>query len=98
MSAPVCNLWARCWRCLPPDFWRAGFVPNGAALLVSQITNFTDSAVAPALSHDGRVLAFLRSDRWWLTEDQIYVKLLPLPAFLVARQPICRLLCCCGRR
>jgi Tol biopolymer transport system component len=43
----------------------------------TQITNFTDSAVTPALSPDGRMLAFLRSDNWWLTRDQIYVKLLP---------------------
>src|SRR5262249_50393761 len=42
---------------------------------------FTDSAVAPALSPDGRVLAFFRSDRWWLTEDQICVKLLPFLPF-----------------
>ena len=43
----------------------------------NQITNFTDSAMAPALSPDGRIIAFLRTDRWWLTKDQIYVKLLP---------------------
>lgn len=42
-----------------------------------QITNFTDSAVAPALSPDGRMVAFFRSDNWFLTPDQIYVKLLP---------------------
>ena len=43
----------------------------------TQITNFTDSAVAPALSPDGRMVAFLRSDRWFLSPDQIYIKLLP---------------------
>jgi serine/threonine protein kinase len=42
-----------------------------------QITNFADSVVAPALSYDGRMVAFLRSDNWFLTTDQIYVKLLP---------------------
>ena len=42
-----------------------------------QITNFTDSAVSPALSPDGRMLAFLRSEDWFGTPDQIYVKLLP---------------------
>ena len=46
-------------------------------LTYTQITNFTDSAMGPALSPDGRMLAFLRTDRWWLTTDQIYVKLLP---------------------
>lgn len=43
----------------------------------TQITNFTDSAVAPVLSHDGRMLAFFRSDHGFLTKDQIYVKMLP---------------------
>jgi Tol biopolymer transport system component len=43
----------------------------------TQITDFTDSAVAPALSPDGRMVAFLRSDSSFLTGDQIYVKLLP---------------------
>jgi Tol biopolymer transport system component/DNA-binding winged helix-turn-helix (wHTH) protein len=43
----------------------------------TQITNFTDSAVAPALSPDGRMVAFYRSNSWFLTPDQIYVKLLP---------------------
>jgi DNA-binding winged helix-turn-helix (wHTH) protein/Tol biopolymer transport system component len=43
----------------------------------AQITSFTDSAVAPALSPDGRLVAFLRSDEPFLTTDQIYVKLLP---------------------
>ncbi|HYR90794.1 MAG TPA: hypothetical protein VE422_42420, partial [Terriglobia bacterium] len=42
-----------------------------------QITNFTDSAVSPALSPDGRMVAFLRSDAWFLSTDQIYVKMLP---------------------
>jgi eukaryotic-like serine/threonine-protein kinase len=46
-------------------------------LTYTQITNFTDSAVSPALSPDGKMLAFIRSDNWWLTPDQIYVKLLP---------------------
>ena len=43
----------------------------------TQITSFTDSAVAPALSPDGRMLAFYRSDRPFFTADQIFVKLLP---------------------
>jgi DNA-binding winged helix-turn-helix (wHTH) protein/Tol biopolymer transport system component len=46
-------------------------------LTYTQITNFTDSAAAPALSPDGRMVAFYRSDSWFLTPDQIYVKLLP---------------------
>ncbi len=43
----------------------------------TQITSFTDSVVSPALSPDGRMVAFIRSDEWFLTPDQIYVKLLP---------------------
>ncbi len=43
----------------------------------AQITNFTDSAVAPALSPDGRMVAFYRSNSWFHTPDQIYVKMLP---------------------
>jgi DNA-binding winged helix-turn-helix (wHTH) protein/Tol biopolymer transport system component len=42
-----------------------------------QITNFSDSAVSPVLSPDGRMLAFIRSGDWWLTSGQIWVKLLP---------------------
>jgi len=42
-----------------------------------QLTDFTDSAVAPALSADGRMVAFFRGSQPFLTPDQIYVKLLP---------------------
>ena len=49
----------------------------GREFTYTQITNFTDSAVAPALSPDGRMVAFYRSNSWFLTPDQIYVKLLP---------------------
>ena len=43
----------------------------------TQLTSFTDSAVWPTLSPDGRMLAFYRSDNPFLTSDQIWVKLLP---------------------
>ncbi len=43
----------------------------------TQITSFTDAAVAPALSPDGRMVAFFRSDRTFFTADQIYLKMLP---------------------
>jgi DNA-binding winged helix-turn-helix (wHTH) protein/Tol biopolymer transport system component len=46
-------------------------------LVYSQITNFTDSAVDPALSPDGRMVAFYRSERRFLTTDQIWIKMLP---------------------
>jgi serine/threonine protein kinase/Tol biopolymer transport system component len=48
-----------------------------ARLEFRQITNFTDSAVAPAISADGRMVVFFRSDNWFLTRDQVYVKMLP---------------------
>jgi Tol biopolymer transport system component/DNA-binding winged helix-turn-helix (wHTH) protein len=43
----------------------------------TQLTDFTDSAVAPTLSPDGRMLAFIRGGDAFLTADQIYVKMLP---------------------
>src|SRR4029077_1418267 len=52
-------------------------VPAKQGLHYTQITNFTDSAVSPALSPDGKMIAFLRSDRWFLSPDQIYVRMLP---------------------
>lgn len=42
-----------------------------------QLTDFTDSAVAPVLSPDGHMLAFIRGGNSFLTADQIYVKMLP---------------------
>ena len=43
----------------------------------TQITNFTDSAVAPSLSPDGRMVTFKRGEDSFLSRGQIYVKLLP---------------------
>ena len=43
----------------------------------TQLTDFTDSAVAPALSPDGHMVAFIRGGDGFLTSDQIYVKMLP---------------------
>jgi Tol biopolymer transport system component len=42
-----------------------------------QITDFNDSASAPALSPDGRMVTFLRGGNPFLTTEQVYVKLLP---------------------
>ncbi len=42
-----------------------------------QITDFSDSASAPALSPDGRMMTFLRGGNPFLTSEQVYVKLLP---------------------
>jgi eukaryotic-like serine/threonine-protein kinase len=42
-----------------------------------QLTDFSDSATQPALSPDGRMLAFLRAPGTFLTSGQIYIKMLP---------------------
>jgi serine/threonine protein kinase len=42
-----------------------------------QLTNFADSATSPALSPDGRILAFIRSEYTFGGPGEIYVKLLP---------------------
>ena len=42
-----------------------------------QLTFFTDSAVYPTLSPDGRMLAFIRADSSFLAHGDVYVKLLP---------------------
>jgi serine/threonine protein kinase/Tol biopolymer transport system component len=43
----------------------------------AQITDFADSAVAPALSPDGRILTFIRGNDTFIGDGQIYAKLLP---------------------
>ena len=42
-----------------------------------QLTNFNDSVTAPALSPDGRMVAFIRGGDYFLSRGEIYVKLLP---------------------
>ncbi len=61
----------------------AVFLPRSKPPLTSgslkfwQITNFTDSARAPALSPDGRMVAFIRGGAYFQSRGQIYVKLIP---------------------
>ena len=43
----------------------------------TQLTFFPDSATSPALSPDGRMLAFIRGESWFLGPGDIYLKLLP---------------------
>lgn len=66
MAAASVSLYSN--RSLPlpgPERWR-------------QITNFPDSAAEPALSRDGRMLAFTRGGGFFLGRNkQVYVKLLP---------------------
>jgi Tol biopolymer transport system component len=48
-----------------------------ARLEYTQLTNFADSATSPALSPNGRTLAFIRGEYTFGGPGQIYVKLLP---------------------
>ena len=41
------------------------------------LTNFADSATSPALSPDGRMLAFIRGESTFYGPGQVYVKMLP---------------------
>ena len=52
-------------------------VPVTSPSEYTQLTNFTDSATAPSLSPDGRMVTFMRGDDVFLSSGQIYVKLLP---------------------
>ncbi len=42
-----------------------------------KLTDFTDSAVSPALSPDGRMVTFLRGPETFTTQGDVFVKLLP---------------------
>ena len=58
---------------------RPGSASRSAALDYTALTNFTDSAFAPALSPDGRMLAFIRGDTGTTLggKGEIFIKLLP---------------------
>ncbi|HXW08579.1 MAG TPA: protein kinase [Vicinamibacterales bacterium] len=43
----------------------------------TQLTHFADSVVAPSLSPDGRMLAFIRGEDTFMGRGEVYVKLLP---------------------
>lgn len=57
--------------------FRARKSPGTATGRYVQLTNFADAAVAPALSPDGRMLAFIRGDSTFVGHGEVYVKLLP---------------------
>jgi len=50
---------------------------DSARLEYTQLTSFADSAVAPAMSPDGRMLAFIRGENTFLGPGDVYVKMLP---------------------
>jgi serine/threonine protein kinase/WD40 repeat protein len=58
-------------------FFRARKSPGPATSEYIQLTNFADSAVAPTLSPDGRMLAFIRGDSTFVGHGEVYVNLLP---------------------
>jgi eukaryotic-like serine/threonine-protein kinase len=43
----------------------------------TQLTNFADSVTSPALSPDGRMLAFIRAEEPFFGSGDVYLKLLP---------------------
>jgi eukaryotic-like serine/threonine-protein kinase len=57
-------------------YWRGTTAPKNAGKW-EQLTFFTDSAVYPALSPDGRLLAFIRGNDSFIGAGDLYVKLLP---------------------
>jgi len=62
-------------RCMSLGIWY--FRAKPARTEWTQLTDFADSVSSPALSLDGKVLAFLRSEGTFYGPGQIYVKLLP---------------------
>ena len=60
-------------------FWLHNSTPGRppASNQWEQLTFFTDSAVYPALSSDGRMLAFIRGSESFIAAGDIYVKMLP---------------------
>lgn len=60
--------WLRTKRFAPPAALHQSLI---------QLTYFADSVVSPALSPDGRILAFLRSPDTFMGIGQVYAKILP---------------------
>ena len=56
-------------------YWKYRRPPQNPRWL--QLTSFADSATSPALSPDGRMLAFIRGPDTFVSSGQIYIKLLP---------------------
>src|SRR5262249_47193806 len=55
---------------------RATVTPLSPAAWIP-LTHYSDSAVSPALSPDGRMLTFIRGRQTFFTPGEIYVKMLP---------------------
>jgi serine/threonine protein kinase/Tol biopolymer transport system component len=57
--------------------WRSLRPAAPGPLTYTALTNFSDSVVAPALSPDGRMLAFIRGENTFIGRGDVYIKLLP---------------------
>jgi eukaryotic-like serine/threonine-protein kinase len=69
--------WLRFKRSPPPAASPEASLPPASQPSLTQLTDFADSAVSPALSPDGRILAFIRGPDTFMTTGEIYAKLLP---------------------
>jgi serine/threonine protein kinase/Tol biopolymer transport system component len=60
-------------------YWARRSAPPAAPVRqdYTQLTNFADSVVSPALSADGRMLTFIRGDSTFVGPGAIYVQVLP---------------------
>jgi eukaryotic-like serine/threonine-protein kinase len=56
---------------------KPGAMPARSAENWVQLTDFSDSAVSPALSPDGRILTFIRGGDTFFGDGEIYAKVLP---------------------
>jgi len=65
------------WFVVAAGHWLPRPAPNPDRSRWVQLTNFPDSVTQPALSGDGRILAFVRGYSTWIGPGQIYVKMLP---------------------
>jgi DNA-binding winged helix-turn-helix (wHTH) protein/Tol biopolymer transport system component len=70
-------VWLRAKRSAPQAGSQESLIQASSQESLIQLTDFADSAVSPALSPDGRMLAFIRGPDTFMGTGQIYAKLLP---------------------
>jgi DNA-binding winged helix-turn-helix (wHTH) protein/Tol biopolymer transport system component len=69
--------WLRAKRSPPRAASQEPSIQAASQQGLMELTDFADSAVSPALSLDGRILAFIRGPDTFMGSGQIYAKLLP---------------------